>query len=217
MSEKGLAKLDCSELVAVYLAKLGAIPNMVSLTTWNMTTKKDFRKAVNSNDIDFIAGSNLKDFIPQRGDIFIWRRSDAGHCGIVYKHDAENDLVTILEALDKVGSADKDTNKNNGSDPSKGCTRVAVYLRIGKALFSHAGWKGYFRPKNYTKKYNPNEKILFSIQCIYCDRWGEIVKDKVLVGAMVDRLTHKAHLISMNGQSHRVKETEKMISKEIDK
>ncbi len=29
------------------------------------------------------------------------------------------------------------------------------------------------------------------------DRWGEIVKDKVLVAAMVDRLTHKAHLINM--------------------
>lgn len=31
------------------------------------------------------------------------------------------------------------------------------------------------------------------------DRWGEIVKNKVLVVAMVDRLTHKVHLISMNG------------------
>lgn len=29
------------------------------------------------------------------------------------------------------------------------------------------------------------------------DKWGEIVQDKVLVAAMVDRLTHKAHLISM--------------------
>lgn len=46
------------------------------------------------------------------------------------------------------------------------------------------------------------------------NRWGEIVKDKVLVAAMVDRLTHKAYLINMNGQSYRVKETEKMLSKE---
>mgnify|MGYP003623266109 FL=1 len=42
-------------------------------------------------------------------------------------------------------------------------------------------------------------------------RWGEIVKDKVLVAAMVDRLTHKAYLINMNGQSYRVKETQKMM------
>ena len=42
------------------------------------------------------------------------------------------------------------------------------------------------------------------------DRWGEIVKDKVLVAAMVDRLTHKAHLVNMSGQSYRVKETQNM-------
>lgn len=42
-------------------------------------------------------------------------------------------------------------------------------------------------------------------------RWGEIVKDKILVAAMVDRLTHKAYLINMNGQSFRVKETQKML------
>lgn len=44
------------------------------------------------------------------------------------------------------------------------------------------------------------------------NRWGEIVKDKVLVAAMVDRLTHKAYLINMNGQSYRVKETQKMLA-----
>jgi DNA replication protein DnaC len=40
------------------------------------------------------------------------------------------------------------------------------------------------------------------------------VKDKVLVAAMVDRLTHKAFLINMNGQSYRVKETQKMLLNE---
>lgn len=49
------------------------------------------------------------------------------------------------------------------------------------------------------------------------DRWGEIVKDKVLVAAMVDRLTHKAHLVNMTGQSDRVKETQKMRKKITDK
>lgn len=33
-------------------------------------------------------------------------------------------------------------------------------------------------------------------------RWGETVKDKVLVAAMVGRITHKAHLVNMSGQSH---------------
>jgi len=39
------------------------------------------------------------------------------------------------------------------------------------------------------------------------DRWVEIFGDKVLTAAMVDRLTHKAHVININGESYRVKET----------
>lgn len=39
------------------------------------------------------------------------------------------------------------------------------------------------------------------------DRWQEIFGDPVITAAMVDRLTHKAYLINMNGNSYRVKET----------
>lgn len=42
------------------------------------------------------------------------------------------------------------------------------------------------------------------------NRWNEIIKDKVLVAAMVDRLTHKAYLVNTSGQSYRLKETQKM-------
>ena len=45
------------------------------------------------------------------------------------------------------------------------------------------------------------------------DRWGEIVKDKVLVTAMVDRLTHKAILVNMTGESYRLKETKNLLNK----
>lgn len=44
-------------------------------------------------------------------------------------------------------------------------------------------------------------------------RWDEIIKDKALCSALVDRLCHKAYLINMTGQSYRVKETQKMLSK----
>lgn len=43
------------------------------------------------------------------------------------------------------------------------------------------------------------------------NRWGEIIKDKVLVAAMVDRITHKAYLVNMTGESYRLKETKKLI------
>ncbi|MFH0785913.1 MAG: IS21-like element helper ATPase IstB [Pseudomonadota bacterium] len=41
------------------------------------------------------------------------------------------------------------------------------------------------------------------------DRWPEIFGDPTLTAAMVDRLTHLAFLINMNGKSYRVKETRK--------
>ena len=39
------------------------------------------------------------------------------------------------------------------------------------------------------------------------DRWNEILGDTILTAAMVDRLTHKAHIVNMNGKSYRTKET----------
>lgn len=45
------------------------------------------------------------------------------------------------------------------------------------------------------------------------DRWEEIFGDPVLTAALVDRLTHKAYLINMNGESYRLKETKQMMEK----
>lgn len=44
---------------------------------------------------------------------------------------------------------------------------------------------------------------------------NEIIADKVLVTAMVDRLTHKALLLNMTGKSYRMKETHDLISQQI--
>jgi|SRR5450756_952502 DNA replication protein DnaC len=44
------------------------------------------------------------------------------------------------------------------------------------------------------------------------DKWQDIFgKDTILTAALLDRLTHKAHLVNMNGKSFRMKETKKMI------
>lgn len=45
------------------------------------------------------------------------------------------------------------------------------------------------------------------------ERWSEIFGDPVLTAAMVDRLTHKAYIINMNGASYRAKETKKWLTK----
>jgi DNA replication protein DnaC len=39
------------------------------------------------------------------------------------------------------------------------------------------------------------------------ERWEEIFHDPVLTAAMVDRLTHRAYIVNMNGNSFRLKET----------
>ena len=44
-------------------------------------------------------------------------------------------------------------------------------------------------------------------------RWEEVLKDKVLCSALVDRLCHKSYLVNMTGTSYRVKETKKIIEK----
>jgi DNA replication protein DnaC len=43
------------------------------------------------------------------------------------------------------------------------------------------------------------------------DKWNDIFgKDAVLTAALLDRLTHKAHLVNMNGPSYRMKETKQI-------
>ena len=42
------------------------------------------------------------------------------------------------------------------------------------------------------------------------DRWEEIFGDPVLTAALVDRMTHKAHLVNMTGESYRLRETQKI-------
>lgn len=45
------------------------------------------------------------------------------------------------------------------------------------------------------------------------ERWEEIFGDPVLTAALVDRLTHKAYLVNMEGESYRLKETKQMMGK----
>ena len=43
------------------------------------------------------------------------------------------------------------------------------------------------------------------------EKWNDIFgKDTVLTAALLDRLTHKAYLVNMNGSSYRMKETKKI-------
>lgn len=43
-------------------------------------------------------------------------------------------------------------------------------------------------------------------------KWQEVFHDPVLTAALTDRLTHKSHVLNMNGVSYRMKETEKWLN-----
>jgi DNA replication protein DnaC len=46
------------------------------------------------------------------------------------------------------------------------------------------------------------------------EKWKDILgKDPVLTAALLDRLTHKAYLVNMNGESYRMKETKTLLAK----
>jgi len=38
-------------------------------------------------------------------------------------------------------------------------------------------------------------------------RWKEIFGDEALKGALLERLTHRCHILEMNGKSYRFKES----------
>lgn len=44
------------------------------------------------------------------------------------------------------------------------------------------------------------------------ERWDEIFQDPIMTAAMIDRLTHKAYIVNMNGSSFRLKETQEWIN-----
>lgn len=46
------------------------------------------------------------------------------------------------------------------------------------------------------------------------ERWDEIFKDPIMTAAMIDRLTHKAYIVNMNGNSYRLKETREWLEKQ---
>lgn len=47
------------------------------------------------------------------------------------------------------------------------------------------------------------------------EKWEEIFKDPVMTTAIIDRITHKAIAINMNGNSYRLKETQEWMEKNL--
>lgn len=75
---------------------------------------------------------------------------------------------------------------------------VSCDKNAGELLFNHLSLRA-------------GKKSLIITTDLAFNRWGEIIADKVLVAAMVDRITHKALIINMTGESFRMKETKNLL------
>jgi len=145
VDEKGTDEMDCSEFAARFLQKACSLEEVPSpfYTSHMLTSMEDgsfdsfLQHVKNSEKEDF------KDIRP--GDIFLWSRSSSdGHTGVVVSYDKETDKVVVIEAIGSSGASEESLSKDLDGY-CIGCIRKSIYTRTGKALYKHAGWKGYFR------------------------------------------------------------------------
>ena len=47
------------------------------------------------------------------------------------------------------------------------------------------------------------------------EAWTEVLGNERLTGALVDRLTHRVHILEANGESYRLREARKRLKKRI--
>ena len=74
---------------------------------------------------------------------------------------------------------------------------------LGYITFDKQGSKLLF---NLLSMRNETKSIMITTNLTF-NRWQEIFNDPTLTAAMVERLTHKSHVINIKGDSYTLKET----------
>lgn len=80
---------------------------------------------------------------------------------------------------------------------------LVILDELGYISFDKQGSELLF---NLLSMRNETKSIIITTNLTF-NRWQEIFNDPTLTAAMVDRLTHKAHVINIKGDSYRLKET----------
>ena len=55
----------------------------------------------------------------------------------------------------------------------------------------------------------PRVKDFDELNAMLFDKWTEVFGSERLTGALLDRLTHKCHILEANGESHRLRQAKK--------
>ena len=86
---------------------------------------------------------------------------------------------------------------------------LVILDELGYITFDKQGSELLF---NLLSLRNDTKSIIITTNLAF-NRWQEIFNDPVLTSAMVDRLTCRAHVINIKGESYRLKETKEWLNK----
>lgn len=84
---------------------------------------------------------------------------------------------------------------------------LVILDELGYICFDKQGSELLF---NLLSLRNEMKSIIITTNLTF-NRWEEIFQDPTLTAAMVDRLTHKAYVINIKGESYRIKETKEWL------
>ena len=85
---------------------------------------------------------------------------------------------------------------------------LVILDELGYITFDKQGSELLF---NLLSMRNETKSIIITTNLTF-NRWQEIFNDPTLTAAMVDRLTHKAYVINIKGDSYRLKETKEWLN-----
>ena len=93
--------MNYSEMVGRYAAKIEWSKKPMGWTTASMIE-------YGRNHPKWLIQHKNANYIPKRGDIFLWR----GHTGVVIEYDEQKDIVTTIEAISSTVNNEKPVNDN---------------------------------------------------------------------------------------------------------
>ena len=85
---------------------------------------------------------------------------------------------------------------------------LVILDELGYIAFDKQGSELLF---NLLSMRNETKSVVITTNLTF-NRWQEIFNDPTLTAAMVDRLTHKSHVINIKGESYRLKETKEWLT-----
>lgn len=133
----------------------------------------------------------------------------------LHKHKEVRKVISVMRkneviALHNLGIELKEKAETNQLSTFKKrfCSYDLVILdELGYITFDKAMSELLF---NLLCTRNQNKSLIITTNLSF-NRWSEIFGDEILTAAMVDRLVHCSHVINIQGQSYRLKETEEWL------